>query len=112
MELMPYLTLFNGIIFLITRLLTKAFPPKKINGIYGYRTRQSIKSQKHWDFAQKHSTGIMIRGARILLIIGLLFPFLEIDHVLGTWIQIAILFAFLAYLIYHTERELKLLDSN
>ncbi len=27
-------------------------PPKKINHLYGYRTRRSMKSQEIWDYAQ------------------------------------------------------------
>ena len=26
-------------------------PPKKINSVYGYRTRRSVRSQETWDFA-------------------------------------------------------------
>ena len=29
-------------------------PPKKINGIYGYRTSRSMKNQDTWDFAQTY----------------------------------------------------------
>ena len=40
-------------------------PPKKINGIYGYRTALSRKSQETWDFAHHYS-------GRLYLIIGLI----------------------------------------
>lgn len=30
------------------------YPPKKINGIYGYRTRRSMKNQETWDFAHAY----------------------------------------------------------
>ncbi|QAR29866.1 SdpI family protein [Ornithobacterium rhinotracheale] len=36
------------------------FPPKELNSIYGYRTKRSTKDQKSWNFAQKHSSQIMI----------------------------------------------------
>ena len=32
-------------------LLLMKNPPKKINSVYGYRTRRSVKSQETWDFA-------------------------------------------------------------
>ena len=34
-------------------------PPKKINGLYGYRTTRSRKSQEAWDFAQRYSAKLM-----------------------------------------------------
>ena len=32
-------------------LLLMKNPPKKINYVYGYRTRRSVRSQETWDFA-------------------------------------------------------------
>ncbi len=32
-------------------LLLMKNPPKKINSVYGYRTRKSVRSQETWDFA-------------------------------------------------------------
>ncbi len=29
-------------------------PPKKINSVYGYRTKMSCKNQKTWDFAHRY----------------------------------------------------------
>jgi uncharacterized membrane protein len=34
-------------------------PPKKINGLYGYRTTRSCKSQEAWDFAQRYSAKLL-----------------------------------------------------
>jgi uncharacterized membrane protein len=53
------------------------FPPQKINHLYGYRTPKSMKSQKHWDFAQKTaSKKIIIYGVYFLFIsfAGLFMP--------------------------------------
>jgi uncharacterized membrane protein len=35
------------------------YPPKKINGLYGYRTTRSCKSQEAWDFAQRYSAKLI-----------------------------------------------------
>lgn len=35
------------------KLFTKR-PPKRINGIYGYRTKRSMKTQETWDFAHRY----------------------------------------------------------
>ncbi|WP_133712278.1 SdpI family protein [Myroides indicus] len=34
-------------------MLFKRNLPKHINYIYGYRTKNAMKSQEHWHFAQK-----------------------------------------------------------
>lgn len=55
-----------GIVFILAGLIMYAFPPKKINGLYGYRTQTSMQSQQKWDFAQTYS-------AKIMMLIGLIF---------------------------------------
>lgn len=39
------------------------YPPKKINHLYGYRTRRSMANQTIWDYANKI-------GAKMLLFLG------------------------------------------
>jgi hypothetical protein len=68
--LIPVVMIIIGVVF-IKR------PPKKINGIYGYRTKMSRKSQETWDFAHHYFariflwTGIfmMIPSAVVLFLI-------------------------------------------
>ncbi|HCQ30729.1 MAG TPA: hypothetical protein DIU39_10610 [Flavobacteriales bacterium] len=60
----------SGIIYIITGLILLKFPPKKINHLYGYRTARSMKSQKHWDYAQRIS-------AKKIILYGCLFIFLS-----------------------------------
>lgn len=55
-----------GIVFILAGLIMYAFPPKKINGLYGYRTQTSMQSQQKWDFAQTYS-------AKIMMLTGLIF---------------------------------------
>ena len=45
--LVPLTMMFFGCLFYYK-------PPKRINGIYGYRTRMSCKNQQTWDFAHKY----------------------------------------------------------
>ena len=47
-----------------------AWPPKKINEIYGYRTTRSMKSQAAWDFAQKYSAKLMTAFGIVLLAVS------------------------------------------
>ncbi|MGB0868349.1 MAG: SdpI family protein [Flavobacteriales bacterium] len=53
-----------GIIFTLFGVLLIFFPPKKINGIYGYKTASSMKNIEAWHLGQQ-------LGGRGLLLIGL-----------------------------------------
>lgn len=55
-----------GILFILAGAILYVFPPKKINGLYGYRTASSMKNQQKWDFAQTYS-------AKIMMLTGLIF---------------------------------------
>ena len=56
---MPYTYYTCPLIFLVVGIVFWAYPPKKINEFYGYRTTRSRKSQEAWDFAQKYSAKLM-----------------------------------------------------
>lgn len=45
--------LSTGVIFVIMAEWTRRRPPRKINLLYGYRTKASMASQERWDFAQQ-----------------------------------------------------------
>lgn len=52
-----FMTICNLMIPVLMIVIGKVFiknPPKKINGIYGYRTFRSRKNQETWDFAQQY----------------------------------------------------------
>ncbi len=59
-----------GIVFILVGLIMYAFPPKKINGLYGYRTQTSMQSQQKWDFAQTYSSKIMMLTGLIFSLIA------------------------------------------
>ncbi|PJR03820.1 SdpI family protein [Avrilella dinanensis] len=96
-EIINPMLCLSGIIFLIFGAIMYFFPPKKINGWYGYRTGGSMKNQKNWDFAQKY-------GAKVMMIFGLIMTVLspikgifntseEVDIALGMFILIIGAFA-------------------
>ena len=70
-----------GVVFLIGAQITLRYPPKKINSLYGYRTKNSMKSQQHWDFAQRYSSIKMKVLGLIYLLMGGLFYFLNYESV-------------------------------
>ncbi len=45
--LVPFLMIIFGAVFV-------KFPPEDINAFYGYRTRNSMRNQGNWDFAQRY----------------------------------------------------------
>jgi hypothetical protein len=56
---MPYTYYINALILTVGGAVFWTYPPKKINGFYGYRTTRSRKSQASWDFAQRYSAKMM-----------------------------------------------------
>lgn len=49
-----------GVICMVLGFIFKVFPPRKINGIYGYRTKLSMKNQDTWNEAQKYSANTFV----------------------------------------------------
>lgn len=98
--------LLCGLIYLILGWAMKKFPPKKINDYYGYRTRRSKISQKHWDFAQKESVKHIIQAGYYSILCSslfILFPFEE-SHV---WIAVTITTLLPLISVIQTEKALK-----
>jgi len=66
-----------GILFaLVGGLIFKLFPPKRINHIYGYRSRFAMKAQSIWDEGQKYCANGFILTGIIMSILGLFEHFL------------------------------------
>nr|WP_294788006.1 SdpI family protein [uncultured Flavobacterium sp.] len=103
--------LFKNPIVIITLfliLITKLFPPKKINSLYGYRTANSMKNKMNWDFAQKLSTNLFLKLLSLLLLIQIVLylifgstSFTEFSVLIGLILCVAMVF-------YQTEKQLKL----
>lgn len=96
------------IIVLFVMMITKVFPPKNINSLYGYRTTKAMKNKVNWDFAQKYSTNLFLLLFSILLLIQILLytiygstSFTELSVVIGLLLCVAVV-------LYQTEKKLKL----
>jgi len=97
---------FGGILFLVG-IIMLLFPPKNINGLYGYRTVGSMKNMKSWNLAQK-------LGGRGLAGIGLVefsFALLSLvsQHVFSndTIYAFGILVIGILGIIFYTENKIK-----
>lgn len=112
MELLLHLLL--GPLLLIIMLVVKRNPPKKINKLYGYRTRRSMKNQNTWDESNQFSTELMIKSA-ILTIFFQIIAYLIFDFQVAYISSIIFLLVALIITIPLTERHLKKLfdkDGN
>jgi uncharacterized membrane protein len=96
-----------GLVFSLAAFISIKFPPKKINGIYGYRTSKSMKSQENWDTAQRYSSRLMLKqGLGILAIAGLL-NVLPLPEEVAEIISVALLILSVIVLFVQTEKKLK-----
>ena len=103
--------LFQGTLFLLLAFYYLKKPPKKINYLYGYRTRRSMANQEIWDFANRQSAKDFWYVAIATMGIGIvLLPF---DIPLKVLIQVFVLLVGLAISVWHTEKEIdKYFDKN
>ena len=100
----PFLT---GIIFLLAALISKQFPPKKINPVYGYRTRKSMQNEESWQLANQYANNVMLKTGLILMLLGVILSFFAFNQtILGALTTVSALAGGIAIFIF-TERQLK-----
>lgn len=75
LEFVNPMLFFSGLAFCVVGIIMFYFPPKNINSLYGYRTKNSMKNQKNWDFSQKYS-------AKLLSLIGMAFVLISFARTL------------------------------
>jgi hypothetical protein len=101
---MPFLI---GIIFSNTALIMYRFPVKKINYLFGYRTKNSMKNQQIWNFSQKFSSIKMLQSGLFLVafsFLGMVFhPNETVQLIVGIGLSILVC----VYLFYTTEKAIK-----
>lgn len=60
-------------------ILWKTRPPKRINVLYGYRSRRSMANKEAWVFAHKYMGRIWVTSGWVLLVLTVLFLYLYPD---------------------------------
>ena len=95
-----------GIVFALAAYLTLRFPPKKINPIYGYRTKRSMSSQENWDIAQKFSSRLMLKQGLIMLALACVLVVLPIHEIVSVLISVGLLIVSVVVLFVQTEKRL------
>tara|TARA_R110000850_G_scaffold16697_1_gene51699 strand:+ start:38117 stop:38479 length:363 start_codon:yes stop_codon:yes gene_type:complete len=101
-----------GLISIIAGFILLKYPPKSINYLYGYRTKNSMKSQKVWDFAQVYSAKLMIKGGLVFVLLGGLGLVVPLSQTINVMIGLGTLLLFCFYLFYKTEKKLKQKFNN
>ena len=98
-----------GIIYSTAGFIFRTNPPKRINGLYGYRTKRSMKSIEAWNFAQEFSALIMIRYGLIHVAIFLILSVFIQNMNIAVSLILALIPTFIiaAIPIVQTEKELK-----
>ncbi|MGB6035824.1 MAG: SdpI family protein [Cryomorphaceae bacterium] len=95
-------------VFIIAGLILVFSPPKKINYLYGYRTKRSMKSQETWDYAQPIAGRQLVYFAMAYLCTSLIHVIApDISDGLGAAISLSFLVIGVIVLYRKTERELQ-----
>ena len=68
------------IFMLIIYFIYFKYPPKKINYLYGYRTRRSMQNYETWSFANKYAAKLLINFSIYSLFIPPLLYFLYTEY--------------------------------
>lgn len=97
----------TGACFVLAGYITKRFPPKKINHLYGYRTRTSMQHQEAWDFAQKFSANEMMKLGTIMLVLAGAIWLADIQFKGDIVVAIAMTVVSPLFMFFQVEQELK-----
>lgn len=86
--------------------LFNKFPPKKINTLYGYRTKRSMKNKEIWDFANTYSTKLLLNFSLLTCIIQIIFIYKDPHSETLLMISWLVFILFSGLGIWRTELEL------
>ncbi len=99
--------IFTGPIIIIAGFVLLLFPPKKINGLYGYRTSSAMKSQTHWNFAQNYAAKEMIKIGIFLALTSLVGLFINGSKHLEMYTGLGLMVTAIIVLLIRVESKIK-----
>ena len=76
MDVLFWLTIGQGVLLTLIGVLYAQYPPKKINPIYGYRTKRTMTNQTIWDYANKIGSRMIIWTGLICTAMGVIVYFI------------------------------------
>ena len=103
------------LLWMLMGLIFYLNPPRKINGLYGYRTLRSMKNPQNWHYANKLAPKYMIIFTHACFGIALLYFFLFKDKLSFTAIFLPVNFLYcfsLIFMIPIIERKLKRFEAK
>jgi uncharacterized membrane protein len=100
------LPILVGPIFIIAGIVMILFPPKKINYLYGYRTKNSMKNIDRWNFAQNYSAKIMIFSGFFFSLTSLIGMYIKGNEFIQLIIAIFLMLLLCGIVFYLTEKKL------
>ncbi len=108
MDIVFFIFLGFAGLMLIIALITKIFPAKKPNHLYGYRTDRSMRNRRNWDYAQSLLPTMFLRIAIYHLIVSAIWYLGPIySEKVGIFVFLAVLLASFGFEIYRNEKKLK-----
>ncbi|EGV43506.1 SdpI family protein [Bizionia argentinensis JUB59] len=102
-----FIPVSTGLIFIVVGLVMLIFPPDKINSLYGYRTKNSMKTKETWGFAQKYSSKEMMKLGALLSMTGLLGFIYQPSENTATIIGSGLIILVVIVLIIRVEAAIK-----
>ncbi|MEM7186945.1 MAG: SdpI family protein [Bacteroidota bacterium] len=104
-EIQLWISLGYGVFMLLLALFFRRKPPAKINHLYGYRTKRSMKNQATWKAGNDYSARMFVQMSWALLILPPLLYVLYPQWIL--LLTIGVQLVLLICLMIFTEKYLK-----
>ena len=98
--------LIGPMMILISYIFAK-YPPRKINDLYGHRTKRSMRNQDCWDFANKRNSIRLMWKISLLTCVVQAIGVILINEGVALLTASIVLVATLIYSVYLTEKALK-----
>ncbi len=98
---------FAGLMLLLAGI-TRYFPAKKPNHLYGYRTDRAMRSRKNWDYAQSLLPGMFLRIALYFVLVAVIWYLSPgYGEKNGMILFLILMFAAFGWELYRSEKKLK-----
>ena len=98
--------LLIGPLIIIISYIFANYPLKKINNLYGYKKKRSMRKQDYWYFTNRHSICLMRKISLLTCLIQMIGVIL-LDKGLALQTASIVLITTLIYSFYLTEEALK-----
>lgn len=111
-NLIVLIPLSVGGVFILAGLIFWAFPPRKINRFYGYRTWNAMKSPERWNFAQEYAAKEMVIWGAVLAFTSILGFVYQPNEAIAALIGIGLMVAMIVILFMRVESAIELKFEN